>query len=728
MKHTTYIKDISGTTVTAHLTDLAGQANGSIMLSANGTVVLAAITMGDDTHKNPGYFNLTVEYTERFYASGKIAGGPYQRREGRPSLNATLASRIIDRTLRPLFDSRIKNSVQIIVTVLSVGDYDPVVLATNAASMALHISDIPWNGPIGCARSGVLLNSNSQEISINPYQPNMSITPFLSADLLVCGNGTAVNMIEMGSAEVSPELFDQLLDTTVSITAQWTSWITELRTTVGKTKKVIEFPVFSQKLSDIYETRMRLIIERDLFGTDSKSRIGQIFTTWKEIIEEERKEYKKVTEENPQIEKESDPFHNSSDFLDHKIDEVLHTAALQDKKRADGRKMDEVRPLYAQAGGISDRLHGSGIFYRGETHVLSVATLAGPDSNLMHESMDSAGEERFWHHYNFPPYSTGETGRIGSTGRRELGHGALAQKALEPVIPNVDLFPYTIRVVSECLSSNGSTSQASVCAATLALMDAGVPITRPVVGISIGLMMDAVTSKYALLTDIQGPEDHHGDMDFKVAGTSAGITAIQMDIKLASIPVSVCREAVRAARVAHETLLKTITDAISVPRPILSPYAPRIEILQIDPEKIGLVIGGGGKTIQKIQKDTKTTISIEDDGRIFITGHPEKGLAETSQSFSGPSAARKIIEDMTHEWVVGERVTAVVVKIIDETGAIVEWGNTSGMIHISEISKDRVSRVSDKLSQGQSVEAIIVSVDKERDRIGLSMKRLSGTA
>jgi polyribonucleotide nucleotidyltransferase len=739
MNNQTFTTTIAGRTVSAHISDLALQANGSVMLSCDGTVILATATQGNDAHKNPGYFNLTVEYSERFYAAGKIIGVQFQRREGRPSTQATLASRIIDRTCRPLFDQNDKNSVQLIATVLSLGDFDPVVLATNAVSLALNISDIPWNGPIGCARVGIPPNQTTpslratppqegnSEIIQNPYFHNDFDGTNLSADLLVCGDGTTVNMIEMSGNETPESQFDTLIDTAVELTHQWVSFIKDTAKQVSKTKKNIEKNEASPLLHELYAIHIAPIIDTELFGIDSKSRIKNLHRIWQEAIDVHKKG-------NPDM--DTSLLHTWEDFLDHQIDAVLHKAAIEQGKRADGRALDEVRPLYAQAGGISDRLHGSGTFYRGETHVVSIATLAGPDSNLRLESMEFTGEQRFMHHYNFPPYSVGETGRIGFTGRREIGHGALAEKALQAVIPDIEDFPYTIRVVSECVSSNGSTSQASVCAATLALMDAGVPIKRPVVGISVGLMMSA--DKYALLTDIQGPEDHHGDMDFKVAGTSEGITAIQLDIKLDGIPVQICKEAVRASRKAHVTILNTITDAIPTHRPELSPYAPRIEILTIDPELIGLVIGGGGKTIQKIQKDTNTTISIEDDGKIFITGAGYVAPTDPDELVklqklgrigeSGAERARKIIEDMTHQWEVGERVTVTIVKIIDETGAIVEWGSASGMIHISEISKDRVARVSDKLSVGQVVDAVIIQVDRERDRIGLSMKKLSEKA
>lgn len=704
MNQKTFSVEIAGRTLNAIFSDMADQAGGSVLLSCDGTVVMANVCISDKP--NPGYFNLTVEYLERYYAAGKIIGVQFQRREGRPSQQATLASRMIDRTIRPLFDQRMREAVQVIVTVISLGEFDPVILATNAVSVALHVSAIPWRGPVGAVRIGRTIGVDG--LQINPYFKNEVVELVADIDVTVCGAGDSLVMIEAGCAEIPETLFGTVLDTGIAPLQKLTAWQHELRAVVGVEKMNIEFPELDAVLQTLFTEKMVPQVSGMLFGSDSKSCIGAVHARWKQLVDEFRDQHPEEKLVHP---------HLAEEFLDHYIDNVLHEAAIIDGRRADGRTLDEVRPLVAQAGGISDRLHGTGLFYRGGTHVLSVVTLAGPDGNLRHEGMETTGEQRFFHHYNFPPYSTGETGRIGFTGRREIGHGALVEKALRYVIPPVETFPYTIRVVSECMASNGSTSQASVCASTIALMDAGVPIVRPVAGISIGLMLDRQNpSKYALITDIQGPEDHHGDMDFKVAGTDAGITAVQMDIKLDGVPISVLREALSAAHIARLKILKTIAEAIPAPRRELSPYAPRIEHMIIDPEQIGMIIGSSGKTIQKIQRDTETVISIEDSGAIFITGHND-----------GPKRARSIIESMTKVWQPGEIVDGQIVKILDDVGAIVEIApGVTGMIHISEISRDRVERVSDKLQVGQSIRTVIVTVDPERDRIGLSIKKLEG--
>jgi polyribonucleotide nucleotidyltransferase len=373
--------------------------------------------------------------------------------------------------------------------------------------------------------------------------------------------------------------------------------------------------------------------------------------------------------------------------------------------------MNEVRPLFAQAGGISEVLHGSGIFYRGQTHILSVLTLGGPKEAQIIEGMEVQERKRFMHHYNFPPFSSGEIGRVGGTNRRMVGHGALAEKALRPVIPPKEIFPYTIRIVSEALSSNGSTSMGSVCASSLALMDAGVPIKEPVAGIASGLMMDAKTGKYQILTDIQGPEDHHGDMDFKVAGTRNGVTAIQMDVKVDGIPLPILREAFEQARVAREHILKTLLAAIPAPRQNISPYAPKILTITIRPDQIGMVIGPGGKTVNAIRDETGAEIEIEDDGTVYITGR--NGAAE---------AARAIVAEMTHEYQPGERFTGTVTRIL-EFGAFVRIGkNAEGLVHVSEIANFRVGKVTDYLAVGMQVPVVVKEID-EKDRINLSIKR-----
>ena len=401
----------------------------------------------------------------------------------------------------------------------------------------------------------------------------------------------------------------------------------------------------------------------------------------------------------------------AEDYIEEYINKVIHDAALSESKRPDLRALDEVRTLYAKAGGISDVLHGSGIFYRGETHVMSVLTLAGPESMHTIDGVEFSAKKRFMHHYNFPPYSAGETGRVGGLNRREMGHGMLAEKALTPVIPDKISFPYTIRVVSESTASNGSTSQASICASIVALMDGGVPIKTPVAGISIGVMMDEKDpSKYALISDIQGPEDHYGDMDFKVAGTKDGITAIQLDIKVGGIPVQILKDALVRAKTARLKILETITAEIAEPRKDISPNAPKIVVAKVNKDQIGLVIGPGGKNINAIREETGTEITIEEDGTVFITG---KG--------DGADRAKKIIEDMTHEYQIGDMEEGTVVKIM-EFGAFVRIGrDTEGLVHVSEIAPFRVERVSDILKEGDKVPVKLIKKD-EKGRLSFSIK------
>ncbi|MCC7160674.1 polyribonucleotide nucleotidyltransferase, partial [Candidatus Nomurabacteria bacterium] len=408
--------------------------------------------------------------------------------------------------------------------------------------------------------------------------------------------------------------------------------------------------------------------------------------------------------------KEQEDFSAEDNLFDDTENEILHKKAIEENKRADGRKMDELRFLYAQAGGLSSQLHGSGIFYRGGTHVLSVLTLGGPEDRNSIDGLQLKEEKRFMHHYNFPPYSSGEVGRFGNTNRREIGHGALAEKALEMVLPTPVEFPYTIRIVSESMASNGSTSQASICASTLALMDAGVPIKAPVAGIAMGLMYES-DDKYKILTDIQGPEDHHGDMDFKIAGTRNGVTAIQLDVKVEGVPIKILGEAMRQSKKARLEILDTIEKEIPKVRENISPNAPKILMINIDPEKIGLVIGGGGKTIKEIKEKTGAEITIEDNGTVFLTG--KNGSAEK---------AKEIVEAMTHEFKVGEILKGEVVKIADFGAFIALNPFTDGMVHISEIAPFRVERVSDIIKEGMIVPVKVINVDKEKGRIGLSIK------
>lgn len=696
MQKKEYTIEIGGKEIKAIFSDLVDQASGAVMLSSGGTVVLATACISKDGKNNPGFFNLTVEYLEKNYAAGLILGGQYNKREGRPSDEAILSSRIIDRTLRPFFDQSIKNAVQVVVTVLSLGDMDPAVLGINAASLALSVSAIPWNGPVGAVLVSRL--KNTETVALNTYAANTGESPY-DLDITICGTKGKICMIEAMAYEFGEDTIKHIFTDAMTSITLLEKWQMDIVREIGKEKMVFEKKSLAPEYKDMWNAEFKDTVMNHIFGIDSKKYIYEFEDKWVEYIKTKTED-----EETHTLAK---------DFYHHQIDEMLHIGALENGKRADGRSLSQVRALVAEVGGISERLHGTGIFYRGETHVLSLLTLGGPESQTLIEGMEVRGTKRFSHHYNFPAYSVGETGRFGGINRREMGHGFLVEKALTPVIPSKDVFPYTIRVVSESMASNGSTSQASICASSLALMDGGVPITKPVAGIAIGLMLDETDdTRYALLTDIQGPEDHHGDMDFKIAGTKDGITAIQLDIKVGGIPVPVLADALDKAKEARLTILETMNQTISRPRASISKYAPHLLHLKIHPDQIGLVIGGGGKTIKGIKEKTGAEITIEDSGDVFITGDE-----------TGAQAAKTMIESMTKEWVVNEKAYGTVVKIL-EIGAIVSLSPfTDGLVHISEIAPFRVQKVSDVLSEGMTVPIVIIAVDKEKDKISLSIKQ-----
>ncbi len=677
--------------IVAEFNDLASQANGSVIVRSGNTVVLATAVMSEKD-KDADFFPLTVDFEEKFYASGKILGSRYVRREGKPSDDAILSGRIIDRTIRPLFDQHIRREIQVIITVLSVDTVDPDTLGVVAASLAIGTSDIPWNGPVSAVRLGKHLNTEQWEM--NPsYQ--FRDDPSFMFDMVACGKDGNINMIEVGSHEVSNEYVVDALSKASEYIEQIQDFQKKIIAEIGKPKVTLEKPVFSEAAVALFTEKIQPHLMSKVFSNISG----------KEPIENLKKEWLELFTTTFPDEKKS----LADQYYEDMVNDVVHEQAIKHSKRADGRGLDEVRKLYAQAGGISPILHGSGIFYRGETHVLSALTLGGPEAAQVIDGMEVGDTKRFMHHYNFPPFSTGETGRAGSTNRRMIGHGALAEKALVAVIPEKETFPYTIRIVSETMSSNGSSSMASVCASTLALMDAGVPIKEPVAGIASGLMMNS-PKEYALLTDIQGPEDHHGDMDFKVAGTKNGITAIQMDVKVSGVPIPILKEALEKALAARLHILQTITAAIAAPRSEISPNAPKIVTIKINPELIGMVIGPGGKMIKSIKEKTGAEITIEDDGSVYMTG--KNGSAE---------AAREIIEGMTHEYKKGERYTGEVTKVT-EFGAFVRIGpNAEGLVHVSEMAGFRIDNVAAYVKVGDKVPVVVKEID-EKKRINLSIK------
>jgi polyribonucleotide nucleotidyltransferase len=692
MKTKTFSLDLAGKTLTAEFTNLAEQANGSVLLKCGETAILVTAVMSD-RESTTNYFPLSVEFEEKFYAAGAILGSRFMRREGRPSDEAILSARIVDRTIRPLFDQHIRKDIQIVISVLAIGEDDPDVLGVIGTSLALAVSDIPWDGPVGAVRIG--RNKHTQEIVINPTYIERA-EQVLDFEVLSCGKDGTINMIETAAHEVSEQDITSVFEASIAVHRQLEAWQQKIVEEIGKEKKSNSPQSVPEDIKTIFTKNFKTKLSETIFSNQPGK--AHIYAVKDEFILE--------------VEAADLDIKIASDFFEEQIDKELHRGVLEDGRRADGRNLDEVREIYAKAGGVSPVLHGSGIFFRGGTHIFSALTLGGPDAAQMIDTIESQDlKKRFLHHYNFPPFSVGETGRVGGFNRRMIGHGSLAEKALLPVIPDQEKFPYTIRLVSETLSSNGSSSMGSVCGSTLALMDGGVPITRPVAGIASGVMIQ--DDAYAILTDIQGPEDEFGDMDFKVAGTTEGVTAIQMDVKVAGVPLHILSEALEKAKVARLHILDIMEKEITEPRATISSRAPEIISLKINPEQIGLVIGGGGKTINKIKEESGVEeINIEDDGSIFISG-------------KGGSAARAQanIEALTKTYAVGDLVEVEIVKLVD-FGAFAKLDEyNEGLIHISEIAPYRVEKVAGLLEEGERVQVVVDKVEK--GKIGLSIKKIN---
>ncbi len=700
MEKKEFAVEVGGRKLTATFSDLANQASGSVILTYGQTVILATAVMSKNRKEGLDYFPLTVEYEEKFYAAGKILGGRFMKREGRPSDEAVLSGRIVDRTIRPLFASHIRNEIQVVITVLSIDqENDPDTLGVIGASLALATSNIPWGGPVSAIRIGAKKNPEGKlqaaDFLINPSYLERESQVF---DLLVCGKDGNVTMIESEAKEMVEETMAAALTQAITEIEKIQAWQTSIIKEMGQVKKVMDKAPYAEELKTLFTAEISPKLDGAIFNGPGNDTINDLKDSWVAVAKEQL----------PTV-----PGSDILDYYEEAVNDLLHSEAISKKRRADGRALDQVRQISAQAGGISDIVHGVGTFYRGGTHVLTVLTLSGPRDSQLIEGMEVQTKKYFMHHYNFPPFSVGETGRIGFTSRRSIGHGALAEKSLRAVLPPREIFPYTIRLVSEALASNGSTSMGSVCGSSLALMDGGVPITRPVAGIAVGLMSTEGDSNgpYAILTDIQGPEDHHGDMDFKVAGTEEGITGIQLDIKVGGIPLKILTEAMEQAKKARLEILGKIKEAIPAPRASLKDSAPAIAILKIAVEKIGAVIGPGGKVIQKITQETGADIEIEDDGSVYICGKKE-GVAD----------ARAQIEEITHEYKPGERFDGEVTRLMD-FGAFVRIGkHDEGLVHISEMASFRVNKVTDVVKVGDKVPVVIKEID-EKGRINLSIKK-----
>jgi polyribonucleotide nucleotidyltransferase len=690
MHKKTYEVEIAGKTLLAEFSDLTEQASGSVMLRMGETVILVTAVMNKHAGSSP-YFPLSVEFEEKFYAAGAILGSRFMRREGKPTDEAVLSARIIDRTIRPLFNHALRHDIQVIATVLAMGEDDPDVLGVIGASIALSVSDIPWDGPVGAVRIG--RKNDTGEIIVNPSYTDRE-EGNLTFEILACGKDGAINMVETAAKEVSEDDIVAVLEASVAVHKKLEDFQKQIVAEIGKKKREIKMEETPEALISLFETEFKSKLSETLFsGRAGKDHIYDL----KDVFVEKAGEVELSRAQ-------------ADAYFEQQVDLELHRGVIDEKKRADGRGLDELRPLYAQAGGVSPVLHGSGIFYRGATHIFTALTLGGPEAAQLIDSIEGSDtKKRYMHHYNFPPFSVGESGRVGGFNRRMVGHGALAEKALFPVIPKQEDFPYTIRLVSETMSSNGSSSMGSVCASSLALMDGGVPIKCAVAGIASGLMMRG--EDYVLLTDIQGPEDEHGDMDFKVAGTREGVTAIQMDVKVDGVPVAVLAQALEKAKNARLQILDVIEKELAAPRADISPRAPKIVTLKILPDQIGLVIGSGGKTINGIKDETGVEeISIEDDGTVFITG--KDGTAE--------KAAARIMA-LTRVYMVGERVQATVTRLAD-FGAFAKIDDLNeGLIHISEIAPWRLESMQGILKEGEVVPAIISKI--ENGKIGLSIKQ-----
>jgi polyribonucleotide nucleotidyltransferase len=698
MNKETFKTNIGGKELKIEFRGLAEQASGEALVQYGETTVLATVCMSDKNKEGSDFFPLTVDFEEKFYAAGKILGSRFMRREGKPSDEAILTARFIDRAIRPRFPKYLKREVQVVVTCLSFdGENDPDIVGLLAASIALSVSNIPWNGPIAAVRIGSV-EADQGGFIINPTYQEREKNNF---DLALAGltdKETIINMIEMEGKEIKEDVVLQAIDFAKPIIEELLKLQKEITAKIGKEKSVIPEPVKNLELEKEIREFLGDKLQQALYQKDKAKADKEV-----NLSKEETAAF--LEEKYPGQGKQA----CLNGFFEDEINQLIHDNIIKSEKRPDGRKIDQLRNIECEVS-LLPRTHGSGLFTRGQTRALSIVTLGSPGDVKLMEGMEVSGKKRFMHHYNFPPYSSGEIKPMRGPGRREIGHGMLAEKAIAQMLPNFDDFPYTIRVVTEIVSSNGSTSMAATSASCLALMDAGVPIKKPVTGIAMGLMSDD-QGNYKILTDIQGPEDHHGDMDFKIAGTENGICAIQMDVKINGINKKIIEETLARGRETRLQILKEINQTLAAPRTELSPYAPRILILQINPVKIREVIGPGGKVINEIIDECGVSIDIEDSGRIFITAEKEE-------------AGRKAVEwikNLTHEVKAGETFQGKVKRILT-FGAFVEiLPGQEGLVHISQLADHRVEKVEDVVKIGDLIPVKVISID-DQGRINLSLK------
>ena len=661
---------------------LAEQAGGAVTLQVGESLLLATATMSKNVREGLDFFPLSVDFEEKMYAAGRIPGG-FFRREGKPTTEAVLTSRLTDRPLRPLFPDGMRNEVQVIVTTLSSDSIHHLdIMSVNAASAALTISDVPWNGPIGAVRVGYI----DGQFVADPTIPEMADS---SLDLRLAGSRDAIIMVEASANEIPEELMVEALAFGHQALQPIITLLEEMRAAVGKEKREPTVSAIDETIVSATKGRIDGRIADVIASTTEREDRNEALDALRDEIVDGFLAEDEATD--PKLVREV--------FAD-EIKKAVRHRILYEGVRPDGRDYATIRPLSSEVG-ISPRAHGSGLFQRGQTQVLSIVALGTPREAQKLDGLSPEDTRRYMHHYNFPPFSTGETWPMRGPRRREIGHGALAENALLPMIPSEEEFPYTIRVVSEVLSSNGSTSQASVCASSLALMDCGVPLKRPVAGVAMGLITDG--NKYAILTDIQGLEDHLGDMDFKVAGTSEGITALQMDIKISGLDMGIMSQALEQAHVGRMQILDSMLQTIAAPRTELSLYAPRMLTIKIDPEKIGAVIGKGGATIRGLEEEFEVSVDVQEDGTIFVAG-VDGQKAE---------AALDRIHMLTHDPDLGEIFTGKIVRITD-FGAFVELApGQDGMVHISQLASEHLQRVEDAVRMGDEVMVMVTDVSSE---------------
>ncbi len=692
MEKTVVARTFDGAELSIETGWMAGFANGAVIVRQGDTVVLATATASRAPRPGIDFFPLTCDYEEKMYAVGRIPGA-FFRREGRPGEAATLTSRMIDRPMRPLFPKDFRNDVQIVATVLSTDQvHDPAILALIGAGAAVAISDIPHGGPIAACRMGIL----DGQLVENPGMPDLERSQL---DLVVAGTRDAINMVEAGAQEVGEEVLVEALSRAHERIRQIISLIDELVAKVGKPD--MDYP--------------HVGVPADLKQAVAEAAYDRINQAFRQADKAQRDIQVDAVKHDVQLQLQ-ERFPGRDQDISAAFESVLKTAVrqaiLNEGLRPDGRRLDEIRPIWCEAG-ILPRTHGSAVFTRGQTQALSVVTLGTMSDQQRLDGLGLEEFKRYMHHYNFPPFSVGEARPLRSPGRREIGHGALAERAVKVMVPPVEDFPYAIRIVTEILSSNGSTSMASVCGSTLALMDAGVPIKAPVSGIAMGLVTDENdSSRYAILSDIQGMEDALGDMDFKVAGTRNGVTALQMDIKVRGLTPAIFRQALEQARQGRLFILDKMEQAIRAPRPEMSTYAPRIITMHIHPDKIRDLIGPGGKTIRKIQEETGCQIDIEDDGKVFLATVDEEAMER----------AVAMIRDLTESVEVGRIYKGKVVRIMP-FGAFVEiLPRQDGLVHISQLADQRVNRVEDVVNIGDEIMVKVTEID-DRGRVNLSRKQ-----